>query len=117
MSSGVILSGKIDNVLFKGSFRKNVNNFFFGIGNKLFDIGQIISDRIWVVISAFKPRMETIEGELNVFSIIHDYFQSQRKLAAIIRNGNSFSAMPMRGFWTCGDKNSGTKLYFLYVFR
>jgi len=44
------------------------------------------------------------------------YFQSHTKVAAIIKKGTSFSATVEKPDLLCGDKDSGLKLYFLYMF-
>jgi hypothetical protein len=44
------------------------------------------------------------------------YFQSQTNVAAMIKKGTSFSATVEKLKLVCGDKDLGSKLYFLYMF-
>jgi hypothetical protein len=45
-----------------------------------------------------------------------NYFQSQTKVAAMIKNGTNFSAMSERLNLGRGDKDFGSNLYVLYMF-
>jgi hypothetical protein len=69
----------------------------------------VITDGIGLILMVLEPKGVGVEvlGQNNQNHSV-SYFQSQIKVAAMIRNGVSFSSI--------GDKFLASKLYFLYMF-
>ena len=77
------------------------------------DVGKVVADGGRRIGFRYQPSFKRIEAGFDIHVV---YFQSQTKVAAIMRKGTNFSAIRLSDWFFSSDKNLGLKLYILYMF-